>query len=667
MENEIIEFKGFSLRCYSINTLIIGSGAASLNAAISLHSLGQKNIMIVTEKLGAGTTRNAGSDKQTYYKLSLSGDEPDSARIMAEDLFKGRCMHGDIALCEALGSVQAFMNLVRLGVPFPQNKYGAWVGYKTDHDPRSRGTSAGPYTSKLMFEALAAEVKGRKIKILDNIRVISILTNTENGVARATGALAINLKAKKIEDAFVLFNAVNLVMGTGGPAGIYKDSVYPPSQTGSTGIALEAGATAQNLTESQFGIASIKFRWNLSGSYQQVIPRYFSTDRYGKGETEFLNGYFPDLKTLTKAIFLKGYQWPFDPVKIINYGSSLIDLLVYRERIEKGRKVFIDYTTNPSGPAGEKFSLKILDHEIYYYLENSGALKETPIDRLIAMNKPAYELYLDHGIDIGKEPLEIAVCVQHNNGGLKSNIWWESDLLHLFPVGEVNGSHGVYRPGGSALNSGQVGSFRAAYFISKKYNTQPPDLVAFISSSEDQIKNKLFLVKQWINQRKMEIPHPGFLFNEIRERMSENAGILRNLEHVADAVSNAAAMLKNLNGNIKAASVKELAEAFRLSEHCLTHYVYLSALKTYLESGGRSRGSFLVTDPAGIKPHEKLDKAWSFSLCEYDRDIENKILEVKYNQGKINTILADVRPVPDQELWFEKVWRKNIEDKITEC
>ena len=30
------------------------------------------------------------------------------------------------------------------------------------------------------------------------------------------------------------------------------------------------GSQGKNLTESQFGIASIKFRWNLSGTYQQV-------------------------------------------------------------------------------------------------------------------------------------------------------------------------------------------------------------------------------------------------------------------------------------------------------------------------------------------------------------------------------------------------------------
>src|SRR5512136_2306170 len=119
MESELIHIDSFTIRYYSINTLIIGSGAASLNAAVSLHSMGQKDILIATTKWGAGTSNNAGSDKQTYYKLSLCGREPDSVRDMALDLFNGRCMHGDIALCEAQGSVREFMKLVNLGVRFP--------------------------------------------------------------------------------------------------------------------------------------------------------------------------------------------------------------------------------------------------------------------------------------------------------------------------------------------------------------------------------------------------------------------------------------------------------------------------------------------------------------------------------------------------------------------
>ncbi len=38
---------------------------------------------------------------------------------MADTLFAGRCVDGDIALCEAALSTQCFLKLVELGVPFP--------------------------------------------------------------------------------------------------------------------------------------------------------------------------------------------------------------------------------------------------------------------------------------------------------------------------------------------------------------------------------------------------------------------------------------------------------------------------------------------------------------------------------------------------------------------
>jgi succinate dehydrogenase/fumarate reductase flavoprotein subunit len=664
MERDKLSLNGYELDYYAVNTLVIGSGAASLNAAISLHLNSQDDIIIATAGWGGGTSNNAGSDKQTYYKLSLAGDEPDSAVKMAEDLFNGKCMHGDIALCEAQGSVAGFINLVRLGVPFPQNRYGAWVGYKTDHDPRARASSAGPYTSHKMFEALAAEVKKRKIKIIDNLQVISLFTSEEDGNRKITGALAINLKENDPSKAFVLFNTVNIIMGTGGPGGIYESSVYPLSQSGCSGMAYEAGATGQNLTESQFGIASIKFRWNLSGSYQQVVPRYYSTDLNGNGEREFLNDFFPDISSLTKAIFLKGYQWPFDPRKIADWGSSLIDLLVYRETILRKRRVFLDYSRNPSGPLNQKYSVELLDTEVVNYLRNSGAMEETPYKRLEAMNRPAIDLYLHHNIDLSSEPLEISVCAQHNNGGLKGNIWWESDLKHLFPVGEANGSHGVYRPGGSSLNSGQVGSYRAALFISKHYGQKPPGREIFLSGVKNQTELKLDIASAWLEKK--DKSSGDKILKEIRHRMSACGGIIRNGAAIEIAIKEAMADKDQILKNLSASNVKELAEAFLLMDLCLTHYIYLEAIRIYIGSGGRSRGSFLVTDITGYHPEGIPEEDWNFTICRYDRDIETKILEISYKNKSVKGELIKVRHIPDQELWFEKVWKKNLEDNLTD-
>lgn len=652
---------------YSTNTLVIGSGVAALNAAVNLVNLGQDDVIIATDNWGGGTSNNAGSDKQTYYKLSSGGKVPDSAYEMAHDLFKGGCMHGDIALCEAQHSLQSFFHLVQLGVPFPHDRFGAYIGYKTDHDQKGRGISAGPLTSKMMFEALEKDVNQKGIPVLDRHEIIALLTKDEKGKKCVTGAIALD---KKNPDApnmgFVLFNSVNIILGTGGPAGIYQTSVYPESQSGSSGLALKIGAKAQNLTESQFGLASIKFRWNLSGSYQQAIPRYISTDMEGGNEKDFLGEFFPDPGTMANAIFLKGYQWPFDPGKIRDYGSSLIDILVYRETVQKKRRVFLDYTRNPEGLEGKnKHLLDKVGREALNYLKQSNALLDTPLERLQAMNRPAIDLYANHGIDLAKSPLEIAVCAQHNNGGLAGNCWWESNIKHLFPVGEVNGSHGVYRPGGSALNSGQVGSLRSALYISKQVDSAPHSISGFLEVSENQIRKYMKLCHNMIDTGHSKVTEPASVIEELRGRMSGIGGIVRNKKEINQAILEAHSLYQKSAPALKVPSPDQLPVVFKALDHCLVHWIYLEAIGEYLKKAGKSRGSYLVIDKKGEPACEKLEKEWNFMLTGEEDFVNHHILEISHEEnGSLKKEWVKVRPIPDQDHWFETIWKDFRENKI---
>ena len=60
---------------------------------------------------------------------------------------------------------------------------------------------------------------------------------------------------------------------------------------------------------------------------------------------EFLRPYFDSVGAMNSMVFLKGYQWPFDPQKIENLQSSLIDFLIFNET-RQGRRVFIDFLHN---------------------------------------------------------------------------------------------------------------------------------------------------------------------------------------------------------------------------------------------------------------------------------------------------------------------------------
>lgn len=588
------------------NTVVVGTGSAGFCAADRLWELGQDDVVMVADKIGAGASRNAGSDKQTYYKLTLSGGDADSVREMAQTLFSGGAMDGDNALAEAALSARAFLHLCDLGVPFPQNRYGEFIGYKTDHDPRRRATSVGPYTSRSMVEQLEKKVGRNGTRIYDECRVVDLVTRPgADGGREVAGLLVLRTDVRHdgTESPFLLFRCANVVYATGGPAGIYATRVFPNGQWGASGAAYRAGVHGKNLTEWQFGLASTKPRWNVSGTYMQVIPRFVSTDADGGDEREFLTEAVPDYGRLMSLVFLKGYQWPFDIRKALD-GSSLVDLLVYRETVLRGRRVFLDFRRNP---VREEFDASALSPEAYEYLDRAGVLFGTPIERLRRMNEPAYQFYLDKNpyVDLEQEMLEVDVCAQHNNGGLLVDGWWQSNVAGFFPVGEAGGAHGVYRPGGAALNSGQVGATRAAQFIAARRRQDPPSEADWTSAAGPVLDGALDLVRRATARAEAGTPdNTGDLLRDVGELMSAKAGPVRSPESIQEALVQVHDWLSRYDDLVSAdaGSRRAVNRTFLVRDILTTAYVYLSAMADYVSHGGRSRGSVLYTDPGGSLP-----------------------------------------------------------------
>lgn len=582
---------------HSYHTLVIGTGCAGYHAAERLWLLGVRDIAILTEGVNCGTSRNTGSDKQTYYKLSLCGGEGDSVREMARTLYDGGAVMGETALCEAAYSTRCFMHLVELGVPFPTNEFGEYAGYKTDHDPRSRATSCGPLTSKYMTEALERSCLRKGIEIIDLQRAVRILH--DNGAV--TGVACVST----VTGECTVLSCENIILCTGGPAGIYKNTVYPESQHGATGLAIEAGVSLSNMEEWQYGLASTKFRWNLSGTYQQVLPRYISVDADGN-EREFL--YDALGEESLGLIFLKGYQWPFDTRKV--EGSSRVDLLVAAE-IKKGNRVYLDYTQNPKG-LDKGFTL--LPAEAYDYLSRSGALFGTPIQRLEKMNKGAIELYADHGIDLYTELLETAVCAQHCNGGVTVDLNWQTELTGLYCAGEAAGTFGVYRPGGSALNSTQVGSLRAAEHIAGKGSTYR-EMPAYEMPAIKRGVSNIAAIRE-----------------KFRTEMSRVADFDRDTIGMTALLSEVSALCESFFDTVEISDESETAEAFKLYDMALTQRSVLSAMLCSAKALG-SHGSAFVDK----KPPENTAAPRTTRTVTLGGE----------------SVMKPVSPMPDPELWFE--------------
>ena len=627
---------GRNIAVHQFGAVVVGSGAAGLCAANRLFQFGMTDICIITDAIKGGTSRNTGSDKQTYYKLTLSGSEPDSVRQMAQTFFDGQCMDGDHALCEAALSAKGFLNLCELGVPFPTNRYGEYIGYKTDHDPARRATSAGPLTSKLMTEALERAILTKDIRIMDGYQVVRILT--ENG--RAQGLLCL-----RDDHQFALIRCAYIIYATGGPAGIYMDSCYPLCHTGSSGAAFEAGALGKNLTEWQYGLASVEPRWNVSGTFMQVLPRFVSIGDNGD-EREFLPDYIDDPGKLLDCVFLKGYQWPFDVRKLS--GSSLIDLIVYHETKIKGRKVYLDFTRNP---LGADFDFALLGDEARSYLEKAKALFGAPIERLQHMNAPAIEFYRSRGVDLATDRLEIALCSQHQNGGLSVDAHWQTHVQGLYAVGEAAGTHGVYRPGGSALNAGQVGAARAAEHIADLGAQPIDDMSATLMHDIDRAIQIATTAQSGASNLCAMITDSTFKMSKAAAAVRDNAAVLSLYDEVC-------ALLNAFNARVTIADETEWALLYRYRDLLISQKMVLLSMLDYADHGGKSRGAALYTDAAGEVPLPSLPET-----CRYvsdDGKLSGMVQEVSI-AGEC--VWRPVRPIPEDDDFFENVWREYRERK----
>ncbi len=587
-------------RIYDV--LIIGSGAAAFGAADWLFRENVKNIAILAENRLSGTSRNTGSDKQTYYKLSMDGFSQDSPYKMASDIYSAGCCDGEKMYLQALHSTRCFLRLCEYGVGFPTDEYGGFPGYKTDHDNTVRATSIGPLTSKVMTEKLEEVVlEKNRTPIFDNRQVVEIIKQDE----RAVGVLALNIETGELES----FYAHNVVAATGAPACIYENSVYPASQHGMTGVLLEAGVRLCNFSQWQYGLASVDFRWNVSGSFMQVIPRFVSVDEQGN-ECEFLREYFSSTDEMCNNIFLKGYQWPFSFERAEK--SSRVDIAVHEE-IKKGRKVYLDYTKNPEG-----FSFDTLSEEAREYLLKNNAVASTPIERLEKLNPKAIQVYARQKIDIYAEKLRIAVCAQHNNGGVHTDNNYETDVRGLYVIGEAAGTFGLARPGGTALNDTQVGGLLCAKHIAgKKYSEFSEKPIAYLTE-----KYRDFVIDKTVD------------YSYIKTKMSNSAAFIRNKEECTSLLG----------------EINELLSAYPLRHKSLSDYFYdkdmLLSAKALLET---IIGEMSVTGSRGgavfIENGEKKKENVSY----------RKYLTLTH-KGEIS--FSETKAVPKKEEPFEKYLRE---------
>ena len=242
----------------------------------------------------------------------------------------------------------------------------------------------------------------------------------------------------------------------------------------------------------------------------------------------------------------------------------------------------------------------------------------TPIARLAHMNPDAIRLYADHGIDLYREPLRVAVCAQHANGGVSVDASWQTTIHGLYAAGECAGTFGIYRPGGSALNSTQVGSMRAAEHIATSTDEKPFDAAEFQHAAEQ--------IEPWLKKMLETVEHSEAssrsyqILEQMQKRMSECAAHLRNKTAMTSLEEEIEKTLGAWTENYIPAAEGGFAQMLRIRDTMMTQAAVLSAMrrrpsaaaarvwcwmKTVRASAGRCR-SFAACRAATGEPARSL-------------------------------------------------------------
>ena len=203
---------------------------------------------------------------------------------------------------------------------------------------------------------------------------------------------------------------------------------------------------------------------------------------------------------------------------------------------------------------------------------------------------------------------------------------WQSDVKGLYVAGEAAGTFGVYRPGGSALNSTQVGSLRAAEHIAKK-KAQKTSAPAYALPVLTYGKENLASIRQ-----------------EMQCEMSRVADFDRSTVGMKELLRRVSDLCKRFFEQAVIADDAGISELFKLYDMALTQRATLSAMISSAEALGTHGSAFIDRKP--------------------NRESKEGRRTRTLTRGALSRQEA-VSPMPNPELWFETLLaRQRKEDGI---
>ena len=388
----------------------------------------------------------------------------------------------------------------------------------------ARTCYAGDRTGHEMMMTLMERFSSCGAETLHEISVVDLISS-DDGVS---GLIGLDRRGD-----LVIVHADAVVLATGGGTRIFDISTNSMSGTGDGyAIGYRAGATLIDMEQIQFHPTGAVYPW----------------DARGRLITEAVRGEGGVLKNSQGERFMARY----DPERMELSTRDVVARAVATE-ILQGRGTEHDGV----------------------YLDVSHLNREEIEERLPVM----LEQFLQFGIDIRDEPMEVAPTAHHIMGGLFITPRCATTLNRLFACGEVAGGvHGANRLGGNALAETQVFGKRAG----ESAGLSP----VMPCKNMDQ---KIDSVHDLLDSYRAGTTSPSEIMTDLKKAMWEGAGIFRNHESLSGCLTTINHLMELIP---RAAGPENLSECCTVRNMCTTAKLIVTSALIREES----RGAHVRTD-----------------------------------------------------------------------
>jgi fumarate reductase (CoM/CoB) subunit A len=458
------------------DVLVIGSGGAGCRAAIEARK-SNLNVSIVSKglsfKSGCTTLAEGGYNAAFGYV-----DIDDSVEAHFEDTMKGGAYLNDTSLVKILvnEAQDRLIELESYGAIFDRQESGKLNQRPFGGQSFRRTCFQGDRTGHEMMMALKEEVIKQKIETYDEVMIISLIMDNKN--TRVIGACGLSLKSSNM----IIFRAKSTIIASGGAGWLYPVTSNAIQKTGDGySLAYNAGADLIDMEQIQF----------------HPTGMLYPESRKGVLVTEAVRGEGGKLFNVDMERFMENYDERGELAT-----RDVVARAIYNE-IREGRGtdnggVYLDVTHLPNELIEEKLETMLLQ-------------------------------FMDVGVDIREEAMEVAPTAHHFMGGIRIKPGGETTVENLFAAGEASGGiHGANRLGGNALADTQVFGKRAGESAAKNA------LSSKLEDNEDQVNFEEERIKNIIKDGNI---YPHQIKKELMETMWADVAIIRNEEGLKSALN----------------------------------------------------------------------------------------------------------------------------------